>query len=85
VLVSLFVAFTLDPMLSSRFSKTIVHGQEGPLPRDQAPLRGRLPRMDDIYRGVLGWALRHKLVVGALAIGSLVGTGRSPASWAPTS
>ena len=28
--------------------------------------------MDDVYRGVLGWAVRHKLIVGALAIGALV-------------
>jgi hypothetical protein len=30
--------------------------------------------MDEGYRGLLGWTLRHKPVVGALAVLSLVGT-----------
>src|SRR5690606_3010378 len=67
--------FTLDPMLSSRFSKP--HGQE------DAPWVAALKRpflrffagMDASYRVFLELALRNKLLVGALAIGSLVLTG----------
>jgi hydrophobe/amphiphile efflux-1 (HAE1) family protein len=74
VLVSLFVAFTLDPMLSSRFSKTIDHTKPDPFAPVKRPFELVFRTMDDLYKGVLGWALRHKLVVGLLAVGSLVGT-----------
>ncbi len=75
VLVSLFVAFTLDPMLSSRFSKTVDHSKVGVTAMIKRPFEAVFRAMDDTYRGVLGWALRHKLAVGALALGSLVGMG----------
>ena len=72
VLVSLFVAFTLDPMLSSRFMRVF----------DKAERRrtriGRLfagwidlyDRLDGGYRGFLGWVLAHRgrVLVIALAI-----------------
>jgi hypothetical protein len=32
--------------------------------------------MDDTYRALLGWVVQHKLIVGLLAIGSLVGMGQ---------
>jgi HAE1 family hydrophobic/amphiphilic exporter-1 len=70
VLLSLFVAFTLDPMLSSRFSKTIVHGQTDPGTASSAPFEAVLRGLDDTYRGDPPLVDRHKLVVGALAIGS---------------
>lgn len=75
VLVSLLVAFTLDPMLSSRFSKSVVHGAVDKFAAIKAPFEALFRWMDATYRVILGWAVRHKLVVGALAIGSLVGTG----------
>jgi hydrophobe/amphiphile efflux-1 (HAE1) family protein len=75
VLVSLFVAFTLDPMLSSRFSKTIVHGGDSPIIKGiKAPFLFVFKGMDDAYHALLYWALRHKLIVGGLAIASLFGT-----------
>ena len=73
VLVSLFVAFTLDPMLSSRFSKPIDHTRKDPWAWLKRPFQIVFKGMDDTYRGVLGWALNHKLVVGGLAILSMVG------------
>jgi HAE1 family hydrophobic/amphiphilic exporter-1 len=76
VLVSLFVAFTLDPMLSSRFSKTVDHTKEGWTAAVKRPFEIVFRWMDDTYRGILGWSLRHKLVVGGLAIASLVGMGQ---------
>jgi multidrug efflux pump subunit AcrB len=76
VLLSLFVAFTLDPMLSSRFSRTVVHGQPGataePFGALKRPFLALFDGMDHFYRGVLGWAVRHKLLVGLFAVGSLV-------------
>ncbi len=76
VLVSLFVAFTLDPMLSSRFSKTVEHRKDGVIAAIKRPFEIVFRWMDDTYRGILGWSLRHKLVVGGLAIASLVGMGQ---------
>ncbi|MEO6418907.1 MAG: efflux RND transporter permease subunit [Polyangiaceae bacterium] len=72
VLMSLFVAFTLDPMLSSRFSKAHRPGDKVPFARLKAPFQAVFAMMDSIYRAVLGWCVSHKLVVGGLAILSLV-------------
>jgi len=72
VVLSLFVAFTLDPMLSSKFSTTIHHDPKTDkfyfLKR---PFLWFFQGMENVYRGMLGWAVSHKLIVGALAIGSL--------------
>lgn len=72
VLMSLFVAFTLDPMLSSRFSKAHRPGEKVPFARLKAPFQAAFAAMDSIYRAVLGWTVKHKLVVGGLAVLSLV-------------
>ena len=53
VLMSLFVAFTLDPMLSARFSKAHRARREGTLRRAQAPVRRVLRGHRDMYRGML--------------------------------
>jgi hydrophobic/amphiphilic exporter-1 (mainly G- bacteria), HAE1 family len=76
VLVSLFVAFTLDPMLSSRFSKAIDHNAKDVFAGIKRPFEIVFSAMDSVYRGLLGWALRHKIAVGVLAVGALVGTGQ---------
>ena len=75
VLVSLFVAFTIDPMLSSRFSKTVTHDGKDSFAWLKRPFEWLFSSMDNAYRGLLEWVVRHKLVVGLLALGSLVGTG----------
>ncbi|MDI1434949.1 efflux RND transporter permease subunit [Polyangium sorediatum] len=76
VLVSLFVAFTLDPMLSSRFSKSLEHGAKDPFAWLKRPFEWVFRAMDDSYRGLLGWVVKHKLVVGLLAFGTLIGSGQ---------
>lgn len=73
-LMSLFVAFTLDPMLSSRFSRTHVPGAAV---RDRfaflkRPFERFFSGMEDTYRVVLRWSVRHKLVVGILAFVSFI-------------
>lgn len=75
VLVSLFVAFTIDPMLSSRFSKTISHGAKDSFAWLKRPFEWLFSSMDNAYRGLLEWVVRHKLLVGLMAFGSLIGTG----------
>ncbi|HEY2518228.1 MAG TPA: efflux RND transporter permease subunit [Polyangiaceae bacterium] len=74
-LMSLFVAFTLDPMLSSRFSKAHVKGRKDPWAPLKRPFEVTLGAVDALYKQVLVWSVRHKAVVGLLAIGSLVGMG----------
>jgi HAE1 family hydrophobic/amphiphilic exporter-1 len=71
-IMSLFVAFTIDPMLSSRFSKAHVAGQKDPFAKLKAPFEAVHHGIESLYRVVLAWAVRHKLIVGALAILSLV-------------
>ncbi len=72
---SLFVAFTLDPMLSSRFSKPHVKGKKDPFAPLKRPFEAAFNAIDALYRQVLGWAVHHKALVGLLAVGSLVGMG----------
>jgi HAE1 family hydrophobic/amphiphilic exporter-1 len=74
VLVSLFVSFSLDPMLSAYW----------PDPHREGEARGRLTRLldrfnawfdrqADRYRVVIGWALDHRWTMVGLAAASLVG------------
>ncbi len=72
VLVSLFVAFTLDPMLSSRYSKTHVHGAYDPWAGVKRPFEAFFRGMESSYRLVLGWVVRRKWVVGVIAFASFV-------------
>lgn len=82
VVVSLFVAFTLTPMLSSRFLKK--EGEAGEAPRFaparaiwkfyQLILRAIAPwnrffeRVNGWYKTTLRWALHHRIIVVSLAI-----------------
>ncbi len=68
---SLFVAFTLDPMLSARFSKSLKHGEKDKFAAVKAPFLRTFGAMDRGYRGILGWAVGHKLIVAAMAVSSL--------------
>jgi len=63
VLLSLFVSFTLTPMLSSRFL-TIPEGH-GFLYR---LIERFLDFVDRRYRGLLGWSLRHRFAVVATGV-----------------
>ncbi|HEY2747704.1 MAG TPA: efflux RND transporter permease subunit [Polyangia bacterium] len=71
VVISLMVAFTLDPMLSSRFSRTVAHGKKERFGAVKRPFLAVFDGMDHLYKRVLGWAVRHKLVIGALSVGAL--------------
>ncbi len=79
VIISLFVAFTLDPMLSARFSRPIAHGHVDRWARLKRPFERFFADLERAYRGILTWATRHKLVIGGLALLGLVlmaGVGR---------
>ena len=71
VLISMFVSFTLDPMLSSIWNDPQAHGVHARARRSRCYDRtiGRVTGvfdrftqwLGDAYQGILGWSLRHKL------------------------
>ncbi|MCS6899101.1 MAG: efflux RND transporter permease subunit, partial [Myxococcales bacterium] len=72
VLISLVVAFTLDPMLSSRFSKTVEHGKSSWFDPLKRPFETFFAALDRTYAALLHWSVRHKLAVAGFAFSSLV-------------
>jgi hydrophobic/amphiphilic exporter-1 (mainly G- bacteria), HAE1 family len=74
VLVSLFVSFSLDPMLSA-------YWPDPHKPLEQRPLLSRLlgrfnlwfDRRAEGYKGVIAWALDHRVSMVTLAIATFVG------------
>ena len=82
VLISMFVSFTLDPMLSSVWHDPAIHAEGQPVERRSlydrtlGRLTGTVDRfshwLGDTYQDILGWSLRHRLATLAIAAGSLV-------------
>jgi hydrophobe/amphiphile efflux-1 (HAE1) family protein len=70
VVLSLLVAFTLDPMLSARFSKP-VHEKNHTFDWLKRPFEAVFTAMDNFYRALLNLAVRNKFIVGVLAVGSM--------------
>jgi HAE1 family hydrophobic/amphiphilic exporter-1 len=69
VLLSMFVSFTLTPMLSSRLL-TPSHGRPG---RASRAIERGLTRLERVYRGLLGAALRRRAITVAAALAVLAG------------
>jgi hydrophobic/amphiphilic exporter-1 (mainly G- bacteria), HAE1 family len=67
VLVSLLVSFTLTPMMSARLLRVkSKHGEENSeAPRSR---RGFYHKIDSLYTRILGWAMRWRVLVAALAL-----------------
>lgn len=88
VLISLFVAFTLDPMLSARLARARAPGEhrvDHPL---VARVRAGLDALDRAYARSLAWVLAHRrltvagallLFLGSLAVGGSLGSEFVPA------
>jgi HAE1 family hydrophobic/amphiphilic exporter-1 len=74
VLVSLFVSFTLDPMLSSRWYDPDVeeHRRRGFVGRMLQGFNRRFDSLHGSYERTLGWSLRHRWVVSAVALVAFV-------------
>ncbi len=70
VLVSLFVSFTLDPMLSSRWVDPAVEEDrhEGVVGKTLARFNHWFDRMHVGYERMLGWSLAHRKTVMAVAL-----------------
>jgi len=72
VLISMFVSFTLDPMLSSIWHDPQAEGVfgKGPLGRTLAWFHRMMERLSAAYERVLGWSLAHRksvLVIAAVS------------------
>jgi multidrug efflux pump subunit AcrB len=81
VLVSLFVSFSLDPMLSAHWPDPQVQGERrGRITRVVARFNAWADRQTERYERLVGWALRHRLAMTVLAIGSFVGALAMPAA-----
>ena len=82
VLVSLFVSFTLDPMLSSVWPDPDHENADGTPTKRMNPIRRVglafdrwFERTADKYPAKLDWALRHRAIVMAGAVASVVAAG----------
>ncbi|HEX4931817.1 MAG TPA: efflux RND transporter permease subunit, partial [Gemmatimonadaceae bacterium] len=82
VLVSLFVSFTLDPMLSSVWpDPEVEHGghaetrkkTKNPVRKLAFAFDDWFERMSEKYRNGLAWALNHRALMVTLAVGSVAG------------
>jgi len=79
VLISMFVSFTLDPMLSSVWHDPQAHGQpegapQGWYERTIGRVTGAFDRLTahlaDVYQAILAWALVHRVKTVAIAVAS---------------
>lgn len=75
VMVSLFIAFTLTPMLASRFlekEKPLKKGSKNPITIVLYYWNHFFKKFGEFYKVALGWVLKHRLVTLAMAIGGFV-------------
>jgi HAE1 family hydrophobic/amphiphilic exporter-1 len=75
VLVSLFVSFSLDPMLSAYWPDPQIekHERRNPVARALDRFNDWFNRQTERYARMIGWALDHRLAMAVIAIGSFVG------------
>jgi HAE1 family hydrophobic/amphiphilic exporter-1 len=75
VLVSLFVSFSLDPMLSAYWPDPELesHERRNPISRGLDRFNRWFDRQADRYKGVIAWALDHRLAILALVAISFFG------------
>ena len=81
VLVSLFVSFSLDPMLSAYWADPQVeaHERRNPIARTLDRFNQWFNRMAIKYKSVIAWALDHRVAMVLIAVGSFVGALALPA------
>jgi hydrophobic/amphiphilic exporter-1 (mainly G- bacteria), HAE1 family len=71
-LLSLFVSFTLTPMLAAKWSRLVRQTGETAVGRLILRFEGMQDRVGDAYRRLLAWALDHRKTVVAVSGGLLV-------------
>jgi HAE1 family hydrophobic/amphiphilic exporter-1 len=88
VLISMFVSFTLDPMLSSIWHDPAVHGNKGPREGMYANTIGRVLEqferlvqwISDTYQVLLKWSLKHRIATLLIAVATFFAGLAIPAS-----
>ncbi|HTE51454.1 MAG TPA: efflux RND transporter permease subunit [Kofleriaceae bacterium] len=81
VAVSLFVSFSLDPMLSAAWPDPELEADNRNwVSRRFVRFNHWLERQTERYRHIIGWALRHRIAMVALAIAAFVGALALPAT-----
>ena len=75
VIVSLFISFTLDPMLSAYWGDPVDHhsAPKKGIGRVLDRFNGWFDHQADRYGHVIAWALHHRRAMAVLAVASLVG------------
>ena len=71
-LMSLFVCFTLTPWLASRFAKEVVLNPKKPLQAVLLWFERRVTIFTEQYVKLVGWSLRHKLIMAGVILGLFV-------------
>ncbi|MGH9420533.1 MAG: efflux RND transporter permease subunit, partial [Thermoanaerobaculia bacterium] len=81
VLVSLFVSFSLDPMLSAYWADPQVeaHERRNPIARTLDRFNTWFNKQAERYKRIIGWALDHRLAMVGLALLSFFGALALPA------
>ncbi|MCX8004454.1 MAG: efflux RND transporter permease subunit, partial [Burkholderiaceae bacterium] len=76
VLISMFVSFTLDPMLSSVWHDPAIHGQRGrgALARLLDRFERFTDRLGNLYQAMLRWSLAHRAATVAIAAATFFGS-----------
>ena len=84
VLVSLFVSFSLDPMLSAYWAdpQTEAHERRNSVARTLDRFNKWFDRMADRYKDLIAWALDHRLMMVGLALATFVAALTIPAKGA---
>jgi HAE1 family hydrophobic/amphiphilic exporter-1 len=81
VLVSLFVSFSLDPMLSAVWpDPEIAGGKRSFVTRVLGGFNRFVDAQTEVYKRVVGWALRHRFVTLTIAVASFAGAIAMPAA-----
>jgi hydrophobe/amphiphile efflux-1 (HAE1) family protein len=79
--VSLFVSFSLDPMLSAYWADpNIEGGKRGPVGRVIERFNHLVDRLTNVYKRVIRWALNHRFAMVVIAVTAFVGALAMPAS-----
>ncbi|HUS30517.1 MAG TPA: efflux RND transporter permease subunit, partial [Kofleriaceae bacterium] len=83
VMVSLFVSFSLDPMLSAVWHDPDATGEHRSWLSRKLDIFDRLfQRLTRVYKRVISWALRHRFLMVVLALAAFFGALAIPASGA---
>ncbi|APV48584.1 acriflavin resistance protein [Betaproteobacteria bacterium GR16-43] len=74
VLVSLFISFTLDPMLSAYWGDPVgyQHQEKKGLSKYLAKFNAWFDHQADRYGNVIAWALRHRFLMGLICVVSFI-------------